>query len=113
MFQPRRLRTRKPSSVETIARKPSHLSSKDQAGGQWPSARQHRFGQPQGSETSVPTTRATPYRPSSIQAHRLERIHAQRGDRFELESARASDAEARPCQMPCSPPIPPAEARQS
>ena len=29
MFQPRRLRTRSPASVETIARKPSHLSSKD------------------------------------------------------------------------------------
>jgi hypothetical protein len=29
MFHLRRLRTRSPSSVETIARKPSHLSSKD------------------------------------------------------------------------------------
>ena len=27
MFQPRRERTRRPSSVETIARKPSHLTS--------------------------------------------------------------------------------------
>jgi hypothetical protein len=29
MFQPRRLRTARPSSVETSARNPSHLSSKD------------------------------------------------------------------------------------
>jgi hypothetical protein len=29
MFQPLRLRTRRSSSVETSARKPSHLSSKD------------------------------------------------------------------------------------
>jgi hypothetical protein len=28
MFQPRRLRTRRPSSVETTARNPSHLTSK-------------------------------------------------------------------------------------
>jgi hypothetical protein len=30
MFHPRRLRTRSPSSVETMERKPSHLSSNDQ-----------------------------------------------------------------------------------
>jgi hypothetical protein len=30
MFQPRRLRTRSPSSVETSARKPSHLTSNNQ-----------------------------------------------------------------------------------
>ena len=31
MFDPRRLLTARPSSVETIARKPSHFSSKDHA----------------------------------------------------------------------------------
>ena len=32
MSQPRRLRTRSPSSVKTMAQKPSHFSSKDQSG---------------------------------------------------------------------------------
>ena len=49
MFQPRRLRTRRPSSVETSARKPSHFSSKDhpEPEGKGPGARQHRVGKPQ------------------------------------------------------------------
>jgi hypothetical protein len=50
----------KPSSVETIARKPSHFSLRTiRAEGQRSGARHHGIGQPQESETIGRTTRAT------------------------------------------------------
>ena len=54
MFQPRRLRTRRPSSVETSARKPSHFSSKDhpEPEGSGP-GREHRIWKPQDQNATT------------------------------------------------------------
>jgi hypothetical protein len=57
MFHPRRLRTRSPSSVETMARKHPTSTRKDhpEPEGGGPGGREHRVGQPQQLEGGSPT----------------------------------------------------------
>ena len=104
MSHPRRLRTRRPSSVETTARKavPLELEGPARAGGQRPGARKHRIGK--------------------AQTLNLRRREATRGPEnpapsFAIRRARPVSPRSRSCRPPgrrrCRPSLPPSAHRAS